>query len=119
MMPTSLGGLLFPAVAVVFLTLYVLALQAGVEPEIALLRAGLAAIALAGLGRASQWILTSAPVQPQLMAEAPRRLDVLLDESMDTSSAVQANGHESSNGFASLPNGTFGNNGQAGPGGKE
>jgi hypothetical protein len=116
MMPTSLGGLLFPAVAVVFLMLYVVAIQAGVEPEIALLRAGIAGVVLAGLGRVSQSILMSAPVEPSLGLEPPRHLDIVLDEAMDT---AQQNGHISTNGYASSANGSFGTNGQGTPGGKE
>src|SRR5205823_2411714 len=92
MWPTSLMGLLFPAVAVVFLVLYVLAIQAGVEPEFALLRAGLAGVALAGLGRASQWILMSAPPPVAQASELPRHLDIVLDESTDAPTAQQ-NGH--------------------------
>jgi hypothetical protein len=111
MLPTSLLGLLFPAVAVVFLMLYVLAIQAGVEPEIALLRAGLAGVALAALGRAAQSILMSAPPAPEPAQEAPRHLDIVLDEGTEMPPAQQ-NGHVATNGFASPSNGSYGNNGQ-------
>ena len=52
-----LTTLVFPAVLLLFVALYVTSLSAGVEPEIALFRAGGASVVLAVLGRVAVGIL--------------------------------------------------------------
>ena len=52
-----LTTLIFPAVLLLFVALYVTSLTAGVEPEIALFRAGSASVILAVLGRVAVGIL--------------------------------------------------------------
>jgi hypothetical protein len=80
----ALMDLVFPVVAVVFIALYVTSISAGTEPEVALLRAGIAGIALAALGRASQWILTNAESTAVAAANAaPAHLDFVLDEDLE------------------------------------
>jgi hypothetical protein len=67
----ALGGLLLPAILIIFLGLYVLGLTSGLEPELALLRSGLAGVILAVLGRLGVAVLDSTPA-PRSPA---RRLD--------------------------------------------
>ncbi len=52
-----LNGLLFPAILLIFVALYVTSLAAGVEPEMGLLQAGGVSVVLAVLGRAAVGIL--------------------------------------------------------------
>jgi hypothetical protein len=52
---------LFPALLFVFLGLYVAGLAAGVEPELAMLRAGVASVILALVGRFALGLLDSLP----------------------------------------------------------
>jgi len=52
-----LTTLLFPAILLVFVALYVTSLSAGTEPEVALFRAGGASVVLAVLGRVAVGIL--------------------------------------------------------------
>ncbi len=56
-------ALSFPIVLVVFLALYVTSLYVGVEPELGLLRAGAAGLALAGVGRLAIKVLEHEPVR--------------------------------------------------------
>jgi hypothetical protein len=49
--------LLFPSILLVFIALYVTSLASGVEPEMALLRAGVASVVLAALARVAVSIL--------------------------------------------------------------
>lgn len=65
-----LRNVLLPLVLLIFLSLYVLGLTAGIEPEIALLRAGAAGIVLALLARAALWILAIPPRQRPAPEEA-------------------------------------------------
>jgi hypothetical protein len=55
-----LTRLFFPLILIVFLGLYVTSLVSGVDPELALLRSGLAALALALIGRLAIGILEAA-----------------------------------------------------------
>ena len=57
----KLTGLLFPALLLVFLGLYLAGITAGVEPEIAMLRAGLASVTLAIVGRFVSGMLDNLP----------------------------------------------------------
>lgn len=57
----SLVSLLYPALLFVFLGLYVAGIAVGVEPEIAMLRAGLAGIVLAFVGRFATGMLDNLP----------------------------------------------------------
>jgi hypothetical protein len=52
-----LTTLIFPAILLLFVALYVTSLSAGVEPEVALFRAGGASVVLAVLGRVAVGIL--------------------------------------------------------------
>jgi hypothetical protein len=74
---------LFPIVLAVFLTLYVMGLAAGTEPEMALLRATGGALLLAVLGRVARGIVEAAPA-PAAAAPQPdprgHRLDVAIDD---------------------------------------
>ena len=56
-MKQRLNGLLFPAILLIFVALYVTSLAAGVEPEMALVQAGGVSVVLAILGRAAVGIL--------------------------------------------------------------
>lgn len=78
----ALSGLLLPAILIIFLGLYVIGLTSGLEPELALLRSGLAGVILAVLGRLGVAVLEATP-----STRAPgRRLDVAVDdESADAS----------------------------------
>ena len=53
-------GSLFPVCSVLFLGLYVTGLASGVEPELALLRAGIAGTVLAAVARFAGWIMEEA-----------------------------------------------------------
>ncbi|HLH25564.1 MAG TPA: hypothetical protein VK066_23840 [Chloroflexota bacterium] len=84
---------LFPLVLGVFLTLYVMGLVAGTEPEMALVRATGGAVLLAVLGRVARGIVEAAP-PPAPAAARPdargQRLDVAIDD--DTSAADEGIG---------------------------
>ena len=74
---------LFPLVLGVFLTLYVMGLAAGSEPEMALVRAGGGALLLAVLGRMARGVIEAEPV-PVPVAARPehrgQRVDVAIDD---------------------------------------
>lgn len=80
-------NLLFPAILLIFVTLYVVALLAGLEPELALFRASGAAALLAILGRLATNILEKAPPPAGPRAEREendsvgQHLDVAIGES--------------------------------------
>ncbi len=66
-----LTGLLFPALLFVFLGLYIAGITAGVEPEIAMLRGGLASVALALVGRFVAGMLDNVPPAVPVTEEEP------------------------------------------------
>jgi len=57
----ALVNILFPLLLLVFLGLYVAGLAAGVEPEFAMLRAGLGSLTLAVVGRFATGMLENLP----------------------------------------------------------
>ena len=66
-----LVNLLFAALLFVFLGLYVAGIAASVEPEIAMLRAGAASLALAVVGRLTLHMIESAPPTVPIKEEEP------------------------------------------------
>ena len=66
-----LADLLFPALLFVFLGLYVAGILAGVEPEMAMLRAAAASIVLAFVGRFATGILEDLPNAVPAKHETP------------------------------------------------
>jgi hypothetical protein len=74
---------LFPLVLMVFLTLYVMGLAAGTEPEMALIRAAGGGLLLAVLGRVARGIVEAAPVPAPAVARPDtrgQRLDVAIED---------------------------------------
>jgi len=67
----KLVNLLFAALLFVFLGLYIAGIAAGVEPEIAMLRAGAASVALAVVGRFTLRMIESAPPTVPIKEEEP------------------------------------------------
>lgn len=88
-----LDQLVVPAILSIFLGLYLLGLLSGVEPELALLRAGLAGVLLAGLARLASAILESALLSggPGAESEAGRHVDVAIGEA-DAASGERSGG---------------------------
>ncbi len=87
----SLAQHLLPAVLAIFLGLYGLGLASGVDAEIALLRAGAAAIALAILGRFAGWVLDAVPppAAPEPKEDAlGTNLDVSIDDEAEAPTAA-------------------------------
>jgi hypothetical protein len=79
----NLAQHLLPAVLTIFLGLYGLGLTSGVDAEIALLRAGAAAVALAVLGRFAGWVLDAVPPPAAPKPDQDTlgtRLDVSIDD---------------------------------------
>jgi hypothetical protein len=88
-----LSDALFPAIAVVFVVLYVVAIQAGTDPEIALIRAGFAGVVLASLGRAAEWILTRPGESSQIVTAQPvSKFDVIVEDDDESSEPTQGHG---------------------------
>lgn len=78
----ALVNTVFPALLFVFPGLYVAGLSAGVEPEFAMLRAGLASLVLALVGRFATGMLGNLPppVPVEESDEAPAPIDRIARE---------------------------------------
>jgi hypothetical protein len=88
--------LLFPGILLVFLGLYTMSLMAGVEAEIGLLRAGLAGVGLAIIGRIALGILEAATKKPIDAAEEQSSrlmLDQLGLSALDLEARTRGAGH--------------------------
>lgn len=71
-------GYVLPSILLIFVALYVVGVISGAEPEYALLRAGLAALLLAGLSRVAFAILANVP--PPEPPEPGQQLDVTIGD---------------------------------------
>ena len=84
----SLLNLVLPTILLIFLGLYLLGLLSGVEPELALARAGLAGLVLAVLGRMAGQLLEHLPPPPNGEAAASaQRVDAVIDDSTEVADA--------------------------------
>lgn len=77
--PQRLAEALLPAVLLAFVALYLLGLAAGIEPELALGRAGGIALVLAVLARIARGVLDSLH-EPVAAAAPPASLDATIGE---------------------------------------
>ena len=87
----QVAGLLYPAVLLAFLALYVTSLLAGTPPELALLRSGGAGLCLALVGRLVLHVLEHNPIRSEAEPGpgAGRQIDVAIGDD-DTPSRNEA-----------------------------
>ena len=86
----QVAGLLYPAILLAFLVLYVTSLLAGTPPETALLRSGGAGLCLALVGRLVLRVLEHNPIRSEAQPGpgAGRQIDVAIGD--DTPSVREA-----------------------------
>lgn len=79
---SQVAGLLYPAVLLVFLALYVTSLLAGTAPELALLKSGGAGLCLALVGRLALRVLEHNPTRSEATPGqgAGRKIDLAIGD---------------------------------------